>query len=211
MRDLFAGGALLAQGLGDLADAARRLLGDRAAGEAGLELVRIEEDGVQDLVRAWRAQVLQAHFVHPVRRVGEVGVDHDAVHVADDEQRRVLERLAIGQELAVGGVEVLVLPLVLPAEAALLPDVGPAVLATDLLDATLEAERLPSRVRLCRRILAEQLAEVEEVLLGRRAFSQFGAPPLRDELLCVHEMRLSHERHGPGVREDRQRCRGAEE
>ena len=72
----------------------------------------------------------------------EVGVDHDAVQVADHQQGRVVQGVAVAQELVVGGVQVLVLALVLPAEEALLPDVGEAVAAAVLGRALLEAERL---------------------------------------------------------------------
>jgi hypothetical protein len=43
-------------------------------------------------------------------------VDLDALHVADDQERRVAEVVAILVELFEGGNEVLVLALVLPAE-----------------------------------------------------------------------------------------------
>ena len=56
-------------------------------------------------------------------------MDHEAVEVADDQQRRVLQRLAAIAGAAECGVEVLVLALVLPAEVAALPDVGPAFAA----------------------------------------------------------------------------------
>ena len=71
----------------------------------------------------------------------EVGVDLEAVEVADDQQRRVLEVLAVVQELLVGGLQVLVLALVLPGEVAALPDVGEAVPAAGLGDALLEGVR----------------------------------------------------------------------
>ena len=48
--------------------------------------------------------------------VDEVRVDDNAVGVADDEQRRVLQRLAILEELLVGRVEVGVEALVLPVD-----------------------------------------------------------------------------------------------
>jgi hypothetical protein len=63
------------------------------------------------------------------RPVGEVGVDLDRVQVAGDEQRRVVERLAVELQLAVGAGQVLVRAFVLPHEAAAKEDVGVALLA----------------------------------------------------------------------------------
>lgn len=58
------------------------------------------------------------------RRVREVRVHEDPVEVGDDEKRRALKGLAVLEKLLVGRIEVLVLALVLPAEEALLPDIG---------------------------------------------------------------------------------------
>ena len=90
------------------------------------------------------------------------------------------------QELLVGGVEVLVLALVLPAEEAALPDVGPAVAAAALRGAPLEGEPLAVGVGLGGLGVAEQFAEVEEVLLGGGAFRQGDTGPLLDEFVNVH-------------------------
>jgi hypothetical protein len=43
-------------------------------------------------------------------------VDLELFHVADDEEGRVLQGLAVPQELVVGGAQLLVLALVLPGE-----------------------------------------------------------------------------------------------
>ena len=42
------------------------------------------------------------------------------------------------------------------------------------------------RVRLGRRRIAEQAAQVDELLLGGGALLEFGGPPLRDELVRRH-------------------------
>ncbi len=97
--------------------------------------------------------------------VGEVGVDDDAVHVADDQQGRVLQRLAVLEELVVGRPEVLALPLVLPAEAVLLPDVRPALAAALLGRPLLEGEPLPRPVGVRWLLYAEQVTEIVEVRL----------------------------------------------
>ena len=121
-----------------------------------------------------------------VRCAGEVGVDHDAVHVADDQQRRVLQGLAVLEELLVGRVEVLVLALVLPGEVAPLPDVGPAVAAAVLRRALLEGERLPGGVDRRGLRVADELAQVEEVLLGGGPLGEPVSLPLAPKLCDVH-------------------------
>ena len=116
------------------------------------------------------------------RRVGEVGVDLEAVEVADDEQRRVLKSLAVLQELLVGGGQVLVLALVLPGEVAALPDVGEAIAADGLLGALLEGVPVAGRVGLVGGRHAEHAAEVDEVLLGGGPLGALVVGPLLGEL-----------------------------
>ena len=58
----------------------------------------------------------------------EVGADDVAVEVADDQQGRVEQGLAVAEELFIGVVEALFLALVFPAEEVLLPDIGEAAL-----------------------------------------------------------------------------------
>ena len=79
----------------------------------------------------------------------------------DNQQRRVLQRQRVLPELVERRVEVRTLPLVLPGEVVPLPDVGPTVAASVLLRAPLEAVRLPGRVRLGWRRLAQQTAQVD--------------------------------------------------
>ena len=65
------------------------------------------------------------------RVAGEVGADLGRADVADDAERRVVERVAVLVDLGVRLVErlVLALALVLPGEPAALPDVDEAVVA----------------------------------------------------------------------------------
>jgi len=215
----------VAQRLGDLADVARGVLGDGLAGDSRLELVGFEEDGAEDLEAARGAEVVELDGVDALRGVGEVGVDDDAVHVADDEERRVagaprslllphrtasthppaalgarhtarvmpptprphgVEVLAVEEELGVRLVEVAVLALVLPAEEVLFPDVGPAVIAAELLGAALEGEVGAIGIGGGWLVVADQLAQVEEMLLRRRPLRKLRPPPLRNELRGVH-------------------------
>ena len=61
---------------------------------------------------------------------------------------------------------------------SVLKEVTPAVTAGVLARAPLEAVRLAGRVGLGRRRLAEQTAQVDEVLLRGRPFLQLGGAPL---------------------------------
>ena len=186
--------AALAQRDGDLAHGAGGVGGDRLADRAGLELLRGDEDRADDLEVPGVAELLEADLVDLLPGGGEVGVDHQAVHVAGDEERRVLEVGAVLVELEVGGVEVLVLALVLPGEVAALPDVGPAVRAVLLRSALLEGEEVAGGVdpgaiywiALRAWGVVEEIAEVEEVLLGGGALGELDPAPLVDELGDVH-------------------------
>ena len=66
-----------------------------------------------------------------------LAADSDRTDIADDRERRVVQRVAILIELAVGFVEVLVfvLAFVFPGEAAAVPDVDEAAVALAPLDA----------------------------------------------------------------------------
>ena len=97
--------------------------------------------------------------------LGEIGVDYDAVQVADDEDGRTSEGVAVEEELIVGVVQILVLALVFPAEEILFPDIGEAIAATVLLRAPFKAEGFPRGVSLGGRGMTKHPAQVEEMLL----------------------------------------------
>jgi len=108
-------------------------------------------------------------------------VDLEAVEVADDEEGWVLQVLAVLLYLPVGGREVLVLAFVLPREVAAHPDVGPTARAARLAGAFLEGVVGAVGVGGRRGGLAEDGAEVEEVLLGGAALGERAALPLGNE------------------------------
>jgi hypothetical protein len=126
--------------------------------------------------------LLDADFARLVGVAGEGGVDDDALAVADDEQRRVVELQGVVGELLERGVEVAAGLLVLPAEVAALPDVGPAVAAIGLPGAALEAVV----VGVARLGDAEQVAEVVEPGLGAGAFGERVVLPEGDEFFGGH-------------------------
>ena len=122
----------------------------------------IGERLLEPVARRPVGEVVQAELVGPADAVRPVVADAEPQHVGDDQQRRVLKRRRILPELPERGARSARLPLVLPGEVMALPDVGPAVAAGVLARAPLETVRLARRVRLGRRRLAQQPAQVDE-------------------------------------------------
>lgn len=175
-----------AQAVGQRGELLRRLLGDELAGDAGLELVGIGEGEPEQAALFRRHQIGDAELVAYAGRVGEVGVDDEALGVADDQQRRVLQRRGVLLELGIGGGEIGMGLLVFPAEAAALPHIRPAGLAGGLLCALLEAVAGALGVGLVGRRHVQQAAEVDEVRLGGLLLVQRRVPPLVPELFRSH-------------------------
>jgi len=155
----------------------------------GAQQLRVREDGAQDLQRRLRAgrrrlvveEIVQIEGIDRFYGVGVVGMDLEAVEVADDEERGAFQIFAVLLYLSISGLEVLVLPLVLPCEVAPLPDVGPAALTARLVSALLEGVEAAVGIGGCWRWLTEHGAEVEEMLLGGAALGERAALPARDE------------------------------
>src|ERR1035437_7648577 len=178
--------ATLAHGLGDVGEVAAGLLGDGFTGDAGPELVRSVKYCVEDLEAARLVKGRQVELVYPGGRVVEVSVDADDVHVAHDQQRRVVEVGAVFEKLVIGGAEVFVPALVFPAEEVLLPNVGPAVAAALFGGAALEGEPLALRIGVLRLGVADQLAEIEEMRLRGGALREVNLAPLGDKSFGGH-------------------------
>src|SRR6185503_4560213 len=100
----------------------------------------------------------ERYFINFLYCRGEVRMDDDAIHVANDEQGRVFKRLAVLQKLIISGVEVLMLPLVLPSEVSALPHISPALAAAVLVRAALESEPFAQRVNVRRLRVFKDLA-----------------------------------------------------
>lgn len=96
------------------------------------------EDTAEAVEIGWLGEAGQAEGVDVLHRAGKVGVDFEAVEVADHEERQILQGLAVKVQLLVGGGEVFVLALVFPAEVLAHPDVGPALAAIGFTDAAFE-------------------------------------------------------------------------
>ena len=182
------------EALGELGEVAGGLLGDLGGLDARSELLGRGEDGPERRERfRWvvGGQVVEGDGVELRAEVGEVGPDLDRVEVGDDEERRVAQVLAVAEQLDVGGLQVLALALVLPAEEVLLPDVGEAVSPTRLGDGLLEGVVVAGRVGLVGRRLAEHPAQVDEVFLGGGLLLRLVVAPLLGELARC-QGRLGH-------------------
>jgi hypothetical protein len=66
---------------------------------------------------------------------------HESLEVTGDEKRWILQGVLVKQQLVVGGLQVLVFSLVLPAKAALFPNVCKALTTTPFRCPPFEAER----------------------------------------------------------------------
>jgi hypothetical protein len=119
-------------------------------------------------------------------RVGPVGDNPEAVEIAGDQERRILERERVALQLIDGVVEAATAALVLPAEAAALPDIRPALAAGGLADAFLEAVRLALGVGVGRLRLVQKLAQVIEMGVRGGSLLQVRRLPLRDEIFRCH-------------------------
>lgn len=118
--------------MGKLGEFLCRLLGQHLARLGRLQPFRIEEAIAQEIARGSIQQVIECEFVDLLHRVGPIGVDAEPVHVADDHQRRSIQRDGILLKLGESAVEVLFLALVFPGEAFLAPDIGPTFTTSGL-------------------------------------------------------------------------------
>jgi len=114
-------------------------------------------------------------------------VNLELVEIANDEQRRIVERLAVLEQLLIGGPQVLVLALVFPTEFLIEPDIGAALAIVRRINAFLEREPFSGRINISRLGMIEQLAQIEEMLLEGAAFRKVGGLQFGDELVRRHE------------------------
>ena len=159
----------LSQRLGDGRERRRHALGERLPGLPWPQTFRVGERPLQPVARRRIGQIVELELVGPADAVRPVGADPEPHHVGHDQQRRVLQRQRVLPELVERRVEVGAPPLVFPGEVVALPDVGPAVAAGVPARSSLEAVRLTRRVGVGWRQFAQQTAQVDEVLLRRRA------------------------------------------
>ena len=161
-------------------------LGQGLAGLARLQTFRVGERPLEPLAFGRIVQIIQRQLVNLLDGVGPVGMDTKPLQIAHHQQRRILQRDGVLLQLKIGGFQVLALALVLPAETAALPHIGPAFPAAQLGRAFLEAIALAPGISLGGRRLAQQPAQINKVLLRRRPFLEFGVAPLADKVLWGH-------------------------
>ena len=181
--------AALAQRLGKLREGHRRALGQRLPTLAGTQPLRVRHRPLEPVACRAVRKIIERELVRLANAVRPVGADAEPHHVRDDQQWRVLQGQRVLPELAERRVEVGVFALVLPGKATALPDIGPAVATSVLPRTTLEAIVFAGRVGLRRCRLAQQPAQVDEVLLRRRTLLQFRRPPFGDERARRHRAR----------------------
>ena len=190
-------GLALLERLGDGSDFLGEVFGDLRGREHGPQRGRVGEKRAQDAPVFRLVHPLEGELVFFLNGAVEVGANDEAHEIAGDEQWRVEQRLAVKQKLVAGLFEVLVLALVFPAEAILPPDIGEAFprfrARFERLeifdDALLKTEPIaPRGIGLGGCLLAEETAEVVEMLLIRGGFLAAVFGPLRFELGDGHRM-----------------------
>ena len=109
-------------------------------------------------------------------------MDDDAFPVTDNQQLRVLQLEGVGGELLEGSGQVAARFLVLPAKAATLPHIRPAIATIGFFGPALKAVVF----RVARLINPEQFAQIVEMLLGAGPFVEPVVFPERDKVFGGH-------------------------
>src|SRR5260221_6429209 len=154
------------------------------------EHVRVVKERPQDSEMLRLRHLVICEPIDPLRRIGEVRVDLEGIHVADNQQGRVIEVVTVLEQLLVGICEARVAALVLPGEVPLEPDISESLTTTSLLDTALKGEECAIGVRLGRCGMPEHPAQIQEVLLGGCAFLEIHIVPLGGEFLWSHRRRF---------------------
>ena len=179
--------AAFAQRPGEPGEGRRRALGQRLPALARAQPLGVRHRPLELVPPRRVGEVVERELVGLAHAVRPVGADAEPHQVRDDEERRVLKGQRVLAELVEGRVEVRVPALVLPGEAVALPYVRPAVAAGVLARPALEAVALADRVGLRRGRLAEQPAQIDEMLLrGGALLEPRRRPPLGDERAGGH-------------------------
>ena len=147
--------ALVPERLRELCEVPRRAFRQRLPGLARPQPLRVGHRPLELVPNGGVGEIIQHELQRLADRVRPVGADPEPVHVRDDQERRVLQRERVLPQLVERGIEVRVLPLVLPGEAVALPHVRPAPSAGVLEGAALEAVVVALGVSLRRRRFAE--------------------------------------------------------
>ncbi len=161
----------------------------------------VREHPPQQVQRVRLRDALERYGVYLFGRAREVGVDFRTRNVRDDQQRRVVQRLAVLAKLPIrfGQVAVLALSLVFPGELPPPPHVREAVFslrparrAAQHRRPLLERVFRTRRVVLRRRRLPQHPAQVNKMLLARRPLRKLRPSPLLNKPNRSH--RVGHGR-----------------
>src|SRR3954451_13724878 len=141
---------------------------------ARLQLLGIAKNALENLAFAWVDQLIENDLVNLGYGVGPVGMDAEAQHVADDQQRRITEGTRILLKLGERRAQVAVGLFVLPGEMLFLPDIRPTGGSGRFDGPLLEGVPCAGRVRIARYGFVQEMAEVNELALcgstlGQRA------------------------------------------
>ena len=173
----------LAQVVGQFGKLPGHLLGDLLGSDGNAECLGGMKHILELLVTSRGQERVVGDLIDLLDRVGEVGVDEDALHVGYHQERRIVERLAVLEQLLIGFVEVSLFALVLHREMVFFPHIGPALAALLLAHPSLVGEALAGRVVLGGRGVAHEATEIGEVLLVAGALLDGDPAPFLDELL----------------------------
>ena len=183
-------GAAFAQSIGQRGKALGGGLGDIAAGLLGAKALGVGPQPAQQGLLFGLIQLVQRHAVHFGRMAVELGVDADDQPVAHHQQRRVVERQAVTQQLFERLVQVAAGGLVFPGKVVAHKHVRITTRGTQ--DQGVLLKEVVAAAAGCGH--AEQLAQVDKVRLrtlalvqgiGRSTRSPFG-----DEFLWRHGPRI---------------------
>ncbi|MCX6911246.1 MAG: hypothetical protein NTY01_24835 [Verrucomicrobia bacterium] len=144
---------------GDFGEGFCQVFGDLRGGALRFEKVGILKQSAKQ-AKVFRAvNLIVREFVRFLNRAVEVGADDVAVEIADNEQGRIEQRLAVAEQLLVSVVEILFLALVFPPETTFSPYVGKAALAWLAGVRCFQVEKL--------RVFDDALLEAEKLRAGR--------------------------------------------
>lgn len=191
MSDLVVRDVPLAHELGELGEALGGPFGELGGSKGGPERFGIGKDPPQDAEILGLMETLKVEFQYVFSETSEVGMDNELIHIADDEERRILQIVAVEEQLLVRCFQVFVLALVLPPEMLAHPDIGPAVPAFFLTDAPFKGVPGTLRISLGGLGLSQQFTQIKKVLLAGTAFGERDLLPFIDEFLWAFNWQCS--------------------
>jgi hypothetical protein len=118
----------LLQRSGDARDLRGEFLGDLRGGALRLKKIRLAKEGAEQVNVFGFIDLAVRELVSFLDGAVEICLNDVAIKIADHEERRILEGLAITQELFVSRLEIFLFAFVFPGEAVLFPNIGETAL-----------------------------------------------------------------------------------